>query len=289
LIAELANEKRHPTMLVLENVIGLLNANAGSDFRAICTALRETGYRFGAVIVDASHFVPQSRPRVFIIAARREIPLPGSLHEQRAAPAWSNSVLMKARASLSEADSKEWVWWSLGAAPEKREVELIDLIDLSDDADWDTKAETKRLVSMMSSAQRARLTEAKAAGRPMIGSLYLRMRPDSEGVNVQRAEIAFGSTLGCLRTPKGGASSPRIIVVSGTQVRTRKVSRQEAAALMGFSDGFYLPEFYLHCFRMFGDGVVPAVVRFLAARLLEPLATHARPFVQSTLARRRSR
>ena len=41
---------------------------AGKDFDAIASAFEEGGYRFGAVVVDAALFVPQSRERVFIIA-----------------------------------------------------------------------------------------------------------------------------------------------------------------------------------------------------------------------------
>jgi hypothetical protein len=32
----------------------------------IAEALAEDGYRFGAVVIDAAHFVPQSRPRHLI-------------------------------------------------------------------------------------------------------------------------------------------------------------------------------------------------------------------------------
>lgn len=139
---------------------------------------------------------------------------------------------------------------------------------------------------MMRESHLNRLAAAKAEARPMIGSLYLRMRPNGDNRNVQRAEIAFGSTLGCLRTPKGGASRPRIIVVEGERVRTRLLTITEAARLMGLEESFILPETYHECFRMIGDGVVPAVVRFLADRLLEPLAKHAKEVILTTFDRK---
>lgn len=281
IICNLAKDGRHPNVLALENVVGLLNANGGSDFRALCGALTEIGYQFGAVVADAAYFVPQSRPRVFIVAVRREVPIPAALQAELPYSPWHSQMLLRARAGLASAEAANWIWWSPGAPPAKREFELENIIDLGEAAAWDTDEATKRLISMMSQSHLDRLELAKSEGRPVIGSLYLRMRPNGDAGNVQRAEIAFGSTLGCLRTPKGGASRPRIVVVEGDRVRTRLLSVGEAALLMGLGEEFILPQTYSECFRLIGDGVVPSVVRFLADRLLEPLANHAKAFVTS--------
>ncbi|MCY1501811.1 DNA (cytosine-5-)-methyltransferase [compost metagenome] len=286
IIRGLAEEGRHPVLLALENVIGLLSANSGNDFRSLCSALNEIGYRFGAIVADASYFVPQSRPRVFIVAVRREVPIPVALQAELPQSPWHPKTLLRARAGLSSEDVTAWIWWSPGAPPSKKDFELEDIVDLSDDADWNTDEATQRLIGMMSESQLSRLAAAKAEARPMIGSLYLRMRPNGDDHNVQRAEIAFGTTLGCLRTPKGGASRPRIIVVEGERVRTRLLTVAEAARLMGLEENFVLPETYQDCFRLIGDGVVPAVVRFLADRLLEPLAKHAKEVVPTALDRK---
>lgn len=288
IIRSLAEQGRHPTLLALENVVGLLNANTGSDFRALCSALSEMGYRFGAVIGDASHFVPQSRPRVFVIAVRREVPVPASLQSDLPTGPWHSQTLLRARAGLPSADAENWIWWSPGDPPPAKDFELADIVDLGDQADWNSDEATARLIGMMSPTHLERLAAAKAADRPMIGSLYLRMRPNGDKGNIQRAEIAFGSTLGCLRTPKGGASRPRIVVVEGQRVRTRLLSVREAAFLMGLDEDFILPETYHECFRLIGDGVVPAVVSFLSRRLLEPMARHAKAFVSPAVDRKES-
>lgn len=290
IIKGLAVEGRHPTLLALENVVGLLNANGGADFRALCAALSYIGYRYGAVVADASHFVPQSRPRVFVIAVRREVPVPRSLRAELPQAPWHAPTLLRARAALSEASAADWIWWSPGDPPGSKDIELTDVIDLGDEADWNSDEATDRLIGMMSATQLKRLIEARAAGRPMIGSLYLRMRPSgNEAIgNVQRCEITFGDTLGCLRTPKGGASRPRIIVVNGESVRTRLLSVREAATLMGLDEDFNLPDTYHECFRLIGDGVVPAVVKFLSERILEPLARHSSAFVNASAERKAS-
>jgi len=274
IVKSLAGEGRHPTLLTLENVVGLLTANGGSDFRALLGTLSEIGYRYGAVVADASHFVPQSRPRVFVIAVRREVPVPRALLAEIPQSPWHTPTLVRATATLSAGNAADWIWWALGPPPVARRNHLIDILELDEGADWNSDETTANLVGMMSTPQLERLAAAKAAGRKLVGSLYLRMRPSIDGSrgNVQRCEIAFGDTLGCLRTPKGGASRSRIIVVDGDRVRTRLLSAREAALLMGLEEGFKLPAAYNDCFKLIGDGVAPPVVRFLAERILEPLA-----------------
>jgi site-specific DNA-cytosine methylase len=79
LMQELRVEGRAPRLIVIENVAGSLTSRGGRDFEAILGALVSTGYRFGAVVIDASLFVPQSRERVFIIAADADVSVPASL------------------------------------------------------------------------------------------------------------------------------------------------------------------------------------------------------------------
>src|SRR5215469_7340482 len=54
----LNQENRGPRLIVLENVCGALASHNGKDFASIGDALAGS-YRFGAVIMDAVHFVPQ--------------------------------------------------------------------------------------------------------------------------------------------------------------------------------------------------------------------------------------
>lgn len=151
---------------------------------------------------------------------------------------------------------------------------LEKLIQL-EDIEWDSPEETKRIINMMAPAHMDRLERARSSENFNVGSLYLRMRREG-GINRQRAEITFSPVLGCLRTPRGGASRPRIIVAGGGQVKTRLLSIREAAALMGLENTYRLPEIYQHAFKVIGDGVAIPPVRFLADRLLEPLVMAAR-------------
>ncbi|MEW9678670.1 DNA cytosine methyltransferase [Pseudomonas sp. TE50-2] len=274
LINTLRQEGRQPPLLVLENVVGLLTLEQGRDFTAICTRLGEIGYRYGAVIIDAKHFLPQSRPRVFIIAIQRDIDIPSELSHGMATASWHTPTLLRAYKSLPLQSHADWIWWDLGFTPTLEEDALTNIIQL-EGVEWHPPEETNRIINMMAPTHLARLENAKSSETVAIGSLYFRMRREG-GVNKQRAEITFSPVLGCLRTPRGGASRPRIIVVGNGQVRTRLLSVHEAAALMGLESTYILPEIYQHAFKVIGDGVAVPAVRFLADRLLEPLAMAAR-------------
>lgn len=276
LISKLDGKKRKPPLLVLENVPGLLTLDQGRHFAVICRQLSKMGYRYGAIIIDAKHFLPQSRPRVFIVAISRRFSIPEYLVSKEPLAQWHSSSLLRACDALAEDTRDDWIWWSPGDTPDARMKELDDLIDYDDkNALWHSADETQRLISMMAPANLARLEKAQESGETTIGSLYLRMRKE-KGVNRQRAEITFSTVLGCLRTPKGGASRPRIIAVNGNQVKTRLLSVKEAAALMGLPDDFILPEAYQSAFKVIGDGLAVPSVSFLAERILEPLATAVR-------------
>lgn len=269
LLEKLMEENRSPSLVVLENVLGLLSLNGGRNFALICSCLSALGYKFGAITIDAKDFLPQSRPRVFIVAIRSFLDIPTDLVSLIPISDWHPRVVVNAFDALAEEDRCSWIWWSLGVRPKLHENAIKDVIKLNG-VEWDSEVSTQRLLGMMSDHNLAKLHEAKQRKSLMIGSLYLRMRRDISG-NRQCAEISFNNALGCLRTPKGGASRPRIIVVEDELVRTRLLSTREAAELMGLNPDYILPKQYSHAFKLIGDGVAVPVVRFLAERLLERL------------------
>ena len=69
----LAAAGRAPKLVVIENVVGALTSHGGQDFQAICRTFAEAGYRYGALVIDAALFVPQSRPRLFVIGVREDV------------------------------------------------------------------------------------------------------------------------------------------------------------------------------------------------------------------------
>jgi len=71
-----------PQWLVLENVVGLLNSNAGRDFGAIIQALAQRGYVGCWRVLDSQYFgVAQGRRRVFLVAGLGRQPPAGLLSD----------------------------------------------------------------------------------------------------------------------------------------------------------------------------------------------------------------
>jgi DNA (cytosine-5)-methyltransferase 1 len=271
LVDRLVRRNRPPAMVVLENVCGALTSHGGADFTAICTALRKSGYRFGAMVLDAVHFVPQSRPRLFIVALRNEWSASEDLMGGGPQSPWHTQGVLAAFQRLPAKCKANWIWWKLPGAP-TRTTNLEDVIERNPKGvDWHTGAETKRLLAMMSDIHLAKVTAALRDGRRTVGCIYKRMRVDEHGNRVQRAEVRFDGISGCLRTPVGGSSRQIIIEVEKNQVNTRLLSPREAARLMGLPEDYVLPERYNDAYHLAGDGVVVPVVRFLARHLLEPL------------------
>lgn len=58
---------RHPRIIFLENVKGLLNHKGGDTFETIITTMAELGYCVEWQVLNSKYYVPQNRERVFII------------------------------------------------------------------------------------------------------------------------------------------------------------------------------------------------------------------------------
>jgi DNA (cytosine-5)-methyltransferase 1 len=254
--------------VVLENVCGALTSHEGADFRSLINALGAEGYRTGALVIDAALFVPQSRPRLFIIGVRDDIEIDPSLVSGRPEAPFHTSGVIAAYNRLSKEKGTKWVWWNL-PVPTPRVSTFSSVIE--NDIPWHSSQQTKELLALMLPLHRAKVTSAKRTGVKMVGTIYKRTRPDESGMRAQRAEVRFDEIAGCLRTPGGGSSRQTIIVVNGKEVRSRLLSPREAARLMGLPDEYVLPKNYNDAYRLMGDGVAVPVVSHLSRYLLDPL------------------
>jgi DNA (cytosine-5)-methyltransferase 1 len=266
LIEKLDAEGRAPRILALENVTGLLSSHGGADFTALLHALDDLGYRAGALEIDASLFVPQSRPRLFVIAARHA---PAHLISAGPCAPFHTPAVRQAAARLPDKLRKHFVWWRLDAPPQ-RNTRLADVLDPTSDC-WDEAAQTQRLLDMMSPLQRARVDAIRESGRSEVGAVFKRIRIE-HGERVQRAEARFDGLAGCLRTPAGGSSRQQLLFIDGDNVRSRLISPREAARLMGAPDHYPLPSGRTAALHLVGDAVCVPVVRWLSQHLLAPLA-----------------
>jgi DNA (cytosine-5)-methyltransferase 1 len=271
LMEALGKEGRAPRLIVLENVIGALTSKGGGDFKEICGVLHRLGYAFGALTIDAVHFLPQSRPRLFIVAAQADLPIPARLTCLTPSMPFASSALLRARAALAPDIAMAWRWWVLPEPP-RANLRLADLIEAAPaDVAWHSVTQTQAMIEILSKGSQGSVAAARAKGGVEIGALYRRTRPDGAGGRGMRAEVRFDGLAGCLRTPGGGSSRQFLLWIEGRKTRSRLLSARESARLMGLPEHYRLPPRYNEAYHLIGDGVVVPAVRFLAENLLNPL------------------
>lgn len=220
-----------PRVLVIENVSGLLTSRNGEDIKAVLGALADLGFMSQTYEVDARAFLPQSRPRVFVVAAHEAPPLASAGRGQIAA--------------------------------------LLDIIDHTDQNFW-PPARTQALLNSLSPRHAAQLEDLRARATPIIGTIYRRTRT-KKGVKATYAELRRDGIAGCLRTPSGGSSRQFWLFVDGADVKIRAMNAREAVRLMGVPDDYLLPKSQLAGLRIAGDGVAVPVVAWLSEQVLVPL------------------
>lgn len=276
LILGLAQKGRLPRMVLLENVCGALTSHGGRDFEAIAEALIEQNYQFGALVINAALFLPQSRPRLFIVATQPGLQAVGGVTLSGPSEPWHTKGIVRAHSRLPARLRENWVWWDLPRPP-VREGALLDVIEQEPvGVVWDSDSKTKKILGMMSEINLAKVNAHLEAGGVQVGALYRRTRPDSTGRRTQRAEVRFDGLSGCLRTPQGGSSRQTLLFADGKtgRVRSRLLSPREAARLMGVSDSYVLPDNYNEAYHLMGDGLAVPVVAWLEKYLLRPLCLY---------------
>lgn len=260
---------RKPPLLLVENVPGLLTSRGGQDFAAVARCLAELGYWLDVFILDARHFTPQSRPRVFLIGASASARPPaqkdGLWADEEPSPLRPPSVL---RLRQSLALPTGWMTLPLPTPPE-RTTSLASVIDRDDGQQWWAEAEVRRHCDMMSAGHRRQVEEVVASGRPWVGTIFRRVRQKA-----QRAEVRFDGLAGCLRTPRGGSARQIVIVAEAGRLRMRWMTPREYARLQGAAD-FPLVGTTVQQLWGLADAVCVPAIAWIDRHVLTPLCEGA--------------
>lgn len=239
-----------PKILLLENVSGLLSTNNGDNYRVLHMALVERGYDCGAIMLNASHFVPQSRPRVFIIAVMHGETVPEDLVGD--GPCWLHN---KAATELGSS-LPNWIWWKT-EKPAKRQSTLRDIVETGVPFDKD------HALHLVPARHQIKLDEHD----DVYVTGYRRTRHGE-----QQLELRFDGVAGCLRTPEGGSSKQYLVIKENGETHARLLTVREAARLMGAPDSFILPGSYNDGYKAMGDAVAMPVAQFIGERFLTKVA-----------------
>jgi DNA (cytosine-5)-methyltransferase 1 len=264
-----------PPLVTLENVTGLLTSRGGRDLAAVLEALAGLGYSVDVLVLDAAHFVPQSRVRLIVVATRRDVFAPSYAATERGfaqvgqhpARPPKLGAFMRAHASLP---------WSVRPLPPlpKLARTLGDIIDLGEEAWW-PEERTGYLLSQMYARHSAWIDEARPLSRWSYGTVFRRMRM-REGRKQSTAELRTDGLAGCLRTPKGGSARQILVRAGHGRVDARLLNARECARLMGAEDFVMASDLALNTALFgFGDAVCAPVFTWVAQHVLEPLLAEA--------------
>lgn len=247
--------ERKPTVIALENVVGFATSHGGDDLCAAIQALNHLGYSVDVLTLDARRFVPQSRPRLFIVAALNPpADTPDPHNELR--PDWLQAVYGDPSLQTHRA--------VLPTPPTPLTAGLASIVERQ--AQWWETERTNAFLASLSKIQAERV-EALRRGRAVsYRTAYRRTRQ-----GIARWEVRPDDISGCLRTARGGSSKQAVLLAGRGAVRVRWMTPREYARLMG------APDFKLGRARTnqalfgFGDAVAVPAVAWLAEHYLVPL------------------
>jgi DNA (cytosine-5)-methyltransferase 1 len=257
-------EGRRPPLVLLENVAGFLTSHKGADFREALLTLNRLSYSVDAFALDAARFVPQSRPRLFIVGILGDL-IPEEVRESFGF--YGSDVRPKALAEFILTHPEiEWNIRSLPPQP-KRETTLEDILeDLPDEAsEWWSFERTEYLYAQMSPRHREIVERFMSESRWSYGTVFRRMRKGKS-----MAELRTDGIAGCLRTPRGGSGRQILVKAGYGELRARLLTPRECARLMG-ADDYSITVTSNQALFGFGDAVCVPAIEWIVEHYFDPL------------------
>lgn len=266
---------RRPPIILLENVEGFLTSTNGSDLEQALAALCSLGYAVDILLIDANHFVPQSRVRLFIVGTRCAAPQ-ATLEQERILIQQTQARPLKIKHFIRTHPLLRWYLNDLPLLP-KRTLQFDQIIDHG--AEWWEPKRTEYLYEQMHSYHQARIRFLMAQESWFYGTAFRRMR-QRDGQKRSTAEIRTDQIAGCLRTPKGGSARQIVFRVGYGQFHARLLNGLECARLMGAEAYTIDPSISFNDLLFgFGDAVCVPAVEWIIEHAIEPLLARS-PMVQ---------
>ena len=252
--------ERRPRAVLLENVLGFATSHGGKDLEAAVFELNRLGYSCDMFVGDARWFVPQSRPRMFIV---------GLAHPPEGAEAWGPSAVRP-----------DWMWrfrfdhpdarlhaYPI-ASPSTEPPELSSVVEKleAEDERWWVPDRVATFSSSLSSLQRRRLDLMIERAELQWRTAYRRTR-----ARVAVWEIRSDELAGCLRTARGGSSKQAVVEAGRGKVRVRWMTPLEYSRLQGAGEFVLSSVTPNQALFGLGDGVCVPVIEWIADSYLGPV------------------
>lgn len=252
-------EDRKPSVVLLENVPGLITSRGGKDLYDLIQRLNGLGYTCDVFIADAAWFVPQSRQRVFII---------GTLFPVEPISEWPLSPLRPERlVKFSQRYTGLNLFTSDMPPPAEIPQSFGDVVERlpSSDALWWDEERLARFESSLAPIHQDRFQELKHGSSLNWRTAYRRTRHGKATWEIRQDHIA-----GCLRASRGGSSKQAVVEGGRGQIRVRWMTPREYARLQGVPDSFRIDGVSPNQAQFgFGDAVCVPLIRWIIQHGLE--------------------
>jgi len=255
-------------------VPGFLTSHGGSDFHQALQALNKLGYDVDAFIIDAAHFVPQSRSRLFVIGTFSGNDC-ASINE---ALCEVDETDLRPKALVQFISVNRDIRWKIRSLPRppKSRKRISGILEKLPDSssEWWSKERAEYLFSQMSLKHQNIAKKMMAEDRWSYGTVFRRMRNGKS-----MAELRIDGITGCLRTPRGGSAKQILFKAGKGEYFVRHLTPRECARLMG-ADDYRIEVDTNQALFGFGDAVCVPVIDWIAKYYLNPVlieVIHGRP------------
>ncbi len=271
----LKRNRRNPPLVMVENVVGLLTANDGKDIEIVLSELASLGYALDLIELNAIHFTPQSRPRVFIFGVNKEISASLMVHkdDRTALSRWKAIIngqgVIRTDNVLKTIERNRILPWAAFQLPalSKRHNNIDEIMeDIPNSSDlWWSKERKEKTYSQMSKRNIDKLRHMINADKYSYGTIYRRIRAEGS-----MAELRNDGISGCLRTPRGGSSKQIVLKAGRGEYLIRWMTPREYARLQGVPDTYNLPEDITKSIFGLGDAVCVPAISWIDEHILSP-------------------
>jgi DNA (cytosine-5)-methyltransferase 1 len=254
---------RRPTLVMLENVVGFLMSHGGQDFEKALLAFNGLGYTVDAIILNAVHWVPQSRPRLFVLARRDE-------GQERRSCILGNDA--RPESLINFINDHPNIRWDIRDVPPLPPpcARLADIIENlpDDDPRWWNTERTEYFMGQMSEKHAKQARKMIAGKSYTYATAFRRVR-----YGKSMAELRTDGIAGCLRTPRGGSGRQILLKAGHGKHQVRLLTARECARLQGVPDSYVIDVPQNQALFGFGDAVCVPAIEWIVENYLTPVAS----------------
>ncbi len=247
---------RRPQLLLIENVTGFASSDEGRDLVRTLEYLSALGYWSDILNLDARRFVPQSRPRMFILCDRAPASIESNLWGSTAPlrPVWATS-LFRQHPLIQSYPAQ------IPLPPDKASENIEDVLEPFDkDASiWWDEERKNNFEASLSAINLRRAKALREHPEIMHATSYRRTRGGQAVWEIRGDDIS-----GCLRTTRGGSSKQAVVEGGKGELRVRWMTAREYARLQGAPDFRWGRASDLQARFALGDAVCVPAVEWLA-------------------------